>query len=79
MLSKIFYRIEAGVPMPGAHQRRRASPERLELADALTRMAPGESVLWEGKRHVIYYAARSAAVEVASKPEGRAWRVWRTR
>jgi hypothetical protein len=78
MLSKIFYRIEAGVPAP-VHHRRRANWPALGLGDALSRMKPSESILWEGKRWVIAQAAKAAGVEVTSKPEGRAWRVWRTR
>jgi hypothetical protein len=80
MTGKIFYRIEAGVPMPPHHRRRTGQEPWRDLADALSRMQPTESVVYEGHRAEVTHAARNAGVEVTARLEGnKRWRVWRVR
>lgn len=76
----IEYVIEKGVPLPDLGNARHASRHRTpsSLAATFLKMEKGDSILTTKTLQAISLAALRCGVDVTSRREGAAYRIWRT-
>ena len=72
------YVIEKNVPLPSGSKHFVRSPAVNPLSDVFVRMTPGDSILTDKTLQAISIAAIRCGVNVTSRKEGAAYRVWRT-